>query len=87
MIREYKIGDRVQLEIPSRHMDEAPPGLRAFDGCEFEISRIVVVGHGRNVPGSMRGVYYELDGCVSAEDVPYGLIKDWLVPVREEDLK
>ena len=85
MVRELSIGDRVQLCLPLNWLAYMPQGLIEYDGCVFEISRIVLVGHGRNTPGSLKGSYYELDGCVSEKGVPYGVIKAWLIPVREED--
>ena len=87
MVRELNIGDTVQIQIPAGWISYMPPGLIAFDGCEFQIRRIVLVGHGRKTPGSLKGSYYELDGCVSEKGVPYGIVKEWLRPVREEDEK
>lgn len=81
MIRDYEVGDKVLLSISSDAY--VPDGLKKWDGCVFRISKIVRIGHGRSKVAAHSGIYYELSNCVSDAGVPYGVVKEWLMPVRE----
>ena len=78
-----KVGDPVLLSFNTPGRKEGvTPGLEAYKDRRFRISKIKLVAPGSGSPW-YRGIYYELDGCVSDKGVPYSITEDWIEPIRE----
>ena len=69
-------GVSVILRLPESREDLIPPGLRAYDGWVFKVSKMVPIG--RDVHKSYGAKYYELEGCVSKYGVSYGIAPEWI---------
>lgn len=69
-----KKGDLVLISLPPHETALANSALWHFEGMETTISKVKSV---------KTFVYYELDGVKSKYGVPYGLLKDWLIKVKE----
>lgn len=67
-------GDMVLIALPPDETALANSALWHFEGMETTISKVKSV---------KTFVYYELDGVKSKYGVPYGLLKDWLIKVKE----
>ena len=66
-------GDKVMVSLPPNEVSLQGSPLWHFEGIETTI---------RKVKHVKSYVYYELDGVKSKYGIHYGLIKDWLIPVR-----
>ena len=73
---EYKKGDLVLLTLASPGTVGITTGLMKFKDRKFRISRVRTVRH---------HVYYELNGCVSGEGIPYAVTADWIQLMTETD--
>ena len=69
---EYKVGDVVLLQLGTE-FENAPQGLRRWDGCQFVVSRAKYLNH---------GWVYELKACKSVMGVPYTVMEEWLTLMR-----
>lgn len=67
-------GDMVLISLPPNEHSLRNSALWHFEGMETTISKVKSV---KNY------IYYELDGVKSKYGVPYGLLKDWLIKVKE----
>ena len=67
-------GDMVLISLPPNDVSLRNSALWHFEGMETTI---------RKVKSVKTFVYYELDGVKSKYGVPYGLLKDWLIKVKE----
>lgn len=67
-------GDRVLISLPPNEHSLGNSALWHFEGMETTISKVKTV---KNY------IYYELDGVKSKYGVPYGLLRDWLIKVKE----
>lgn len=71
---KLKKGDMVLIALPPDETALANSPLWHFEGMETTISKVKTV---KNY------IYYELNGVKSKYGVPYGLLKDWLIKVKE----
>lgn len=69
---EINVGDIVLLQMGADY-SSAPKGLKRWDGCQFEVSKIKTVGV---------GMYYELKSCKSAEGISYSILPEWIMRMR-----
>jgi len=78
--RQLFEGDEVMLVLDPNPLTSLgiTPGMRKWDGCVFNISKIKYSKH----PSINGPVYFELEGCVSEYGVPYSICRDWIVPTR-----
>lgn len=83
MQREIKPGDKVYLMLNPTTVG-CVEGLQKWNRQEFRVSKVVYASD-RNWAGSAKGaVYFELDGCVSDRGVPYGVLREWIIPLWED---
>lgn len=80
MQRELRPGDVVLL-MPDPTSVAYVPGLQKYSERQLYVSKIVYASErpGANGKGM---IYLELDGCVSDAGVPYGILREWVFPVR-----
>lgn len=67
------IGDKVIVHIPPEDR-AASKALMKYHGQEMTIAK-------RVARVKKQKVYYELVGAESEYGIPYGFIKDWLIPL------
>lgn len=79
MQRELMPGDEVML-IPDPRSVGYVNGLAKWDGCRFKISRVRYGQRVTTKSARQGAIYYELKGCVSAKGVPYGILREWIMP-------
>ena len=78
--REITQGDKVRLRLnPHLSTLGITPELMEYDGGTFRVKRIRKVKAAAS--SIYKGVYYELKGCVSAEGVPFAILREWLQPI------
>ena len=80
---ELKVGDLVLLTLDSPGSLGITYELERFKDRKFRISKIRQVHPGGKTSPWFRGIYYELDGCVSEKGVPFAVTEDWLMPMKE----
>ena len=66
----FKPNDLVLLTF--RPTEFMPDGLVEMNDKKFYVAKPV-----------LKGMAYELIGCVSRAGVPYTIAEDWLVPIKE----
>jgi hypothetical protein len=80
MQREFRPGDVVLL-LPDPASVAYVPGLAEYSERQLHITRIVYASSMPRTNG--KGiVYLELEGCASKYGVPYGILREWVFPVR-----
>ena len=83
-MKEFKPGDSVLLTLDSPGTVGITQGLLRFKDRRFAVSRVRRI-KGISGAGDLRATYYELEGCVSDEGVPYAVTADWIEPIKELD--
>ena len=81
-MRILQVGDPVLLTLDSPGDLGITDGLKRYKDRRFRISRVGTIAPKTGSPW-YRGIYYELDGCVSEKGVPYAITEDWIQPIRE----
>lgn len=72
MMSEINVGDKVLLRL-GVDFENAPPGLKRWDGCTFLVSRKRWL---RNAN------IYELKACNSPSGIPYSIFEEWITLTR-----
>lgn len=72
-MKYLSIGREVIVSIPPNEIEGNPIGK--YDGMTMEIATRRTFNHSDKT-------YYELVGAVSKYGVPYGFIREWLLPTR-----
>lgn len=73
---EFKVGEKVLLQLDVVGRSQAPQELKRWDGCQFVISKK------KCISGKAGCVYYELKTCRSSEGIPFSIMEEWLMPMR-----
>ena len=76
MNREIKPGMTVLVAYPPDSMINNAGAI--FEGQTFTVKKAKLVRRNRN---TSIGWYYELEGAVGKDDVPYGFLADELIPL------
>ena len=68
------MGSYIALHLP-KDEPAVTPGLLRYDGTLMKISKIVYM---KKANGHTTGVkYFELEGCISMDGIPYSIDPDW----------
>ena len=78
MQNEFNVGDMVLLQLGVDGRKYAPKGLKRWDECRFQVSKVK-----RMMIGANYYVYYELQACKSPYGIPYSIMDEWLIKMRE----
>lgn len=75
-----KVGDEVLINLPKDEM--MPENMLKFHGATATVDKIRKIKRA-NITES----YFELSGAVSDKGIPYGFMKEWLLPTSTKVLK
>lgn len=79
-MNKTRIGDEVLVSLPKDEM--IPENMLKFHGVIATVDKIRKVKRA-NITES----YFELSGAVSDKGIPYGFMKEWLLPTSTKVLK
>lgn len=75
-----KVGDEVLVSLPSDEM--IPENMSKYHGAIATVDKIRKIKR-----ANITETYYELSGAVSDKGIPYGFMKEWLLPTSTKVLK